>query len=37
MKDELGEKMMIKNAALRARRHSYLTDKNDGDKKAKGT
>ena len=37
MKDECGEKITKEFAALRAKTYSYLTDNNDGNKKAKGT
>ena len=37
MKDEPGEKILEKFAAFRAKTYSYLTDKDDGDTKAKGT
>ena len=37
MKDELGGKIMTDIAALRTKTHSYLTDDNDENKKAKGT
>ena len=37
MKDEPGEKILEEFAAFRAKTYSYLTDKDDGDTKAKGT
>ena len=37
MKDELGGKIIKEFAALTAKTYSYLTDNNNGDKKAKGT
>ena len=37
MKDELSEKIMAECSALRPKTYSYLTDKNEENKKAKGT
>ena len=37
MKDELGGKIIQQLAALRVKTYSYLTDRNDEDKKANGT
>ena len=37
MKHEPGEKISEDFAAFRAKTYSYLTDKDDGDTKAKGT
>ena len=37
MRDELGEKILIKFVALRPKTYSYLTDDNNNVKKAKGT
>ena len=37
MKDELGEKIMIKFFGLRAKTYSYLIDDSSEDKKAKDT
>ena len=37
MKDELSGKIMKEFGALRAKRFSYITDNNDGNKKAKAT
>ena len=37
MKDELGSQIMIEFVGLRTKTYSYLKDKSDGDKKAKGT
>ena len=36
MKDEFGRKIMKKNFGMRAKAHSYLTDNNAKDKRAKG-
>ena len=36
MKDELGGKIMKKFFGIRPKAHSYLTDNNAKDKKAKG-
>ena len=37
MRDELGEKILIKFVALRPKTYSYLTDDNNNVEKAKGT
>ena len=37
MKDELGEKIMIKFVRLRAKNYGYLIDEGSEDKKAKST
>ena len=37
MKDKLGEQIMEECVGLRVKTYSYLKDKNDKDKKAKGT
>ena len=37
MKNELGEKTMIKFLELRAKTYSYLIDESSKDKKTKGT
>ena len=36
MKDELGEQIIKEFVRLRPKTYSYLTDKNDEDKKANG-